>query len=303
MRDFIIRAGALVALALFASSAHAQGTGMTREEAMRLYAAGGFPISADGKAPTNKCGKAANPRITFVDVNGDGRKDALFIDSGPCYAPDGRWFSIATRDANGSWRGVAGATGTVQTVGTATRGWFDLNWTSQGKTVPLRYDGTRYATPGATAAAVPASPRAPTPAAKPPTGDAAIFAAAGLTRHGSQWRSDCEIPPDSAYSPGTIASRQDLNGDGRPEAVVTEGSAACYGMTGEHFWLVSQQADGSWKAIHDETGIAEFLKTKGVGGWPDISVGGPGFCFPVMRWNGSAYVRNRFEYEGKACRP
>jgi hypothetical protein len=74
-------------------------------------------------------------------------------------------------------------------------------------------------------------------------------------------------------------------------------------MTGEHFWLVSQQADGGWKLIYDETGIAEFLPTKGVGGWPDISVGGPGFCFPVMRWTGQAYVRNRFAYEGKPCRP
>jgi hypothetical protein len=39
-----------------------------------------------------------------------------------------------------------------------------------------------------------------------------------------------------------------------------------------------------------------------VGGWPDISVGGPGFCFPVMRWNGRAYVRRRMEYDGKPCK-
>jgi len=36
---------------------------------------------------------------------------------------------------------------------------------------------------------------------------------------------------------------------------------------------------------------------------PDMSVGGPGFCFPVLRWNGKAYVQNRYQYEGKACRP
>ena len=39
------------------------------------------------------------------------------------------------------------------------------------------------------------------------------------------------------------------------------------------------------------------------GGWPDIQMGGPGFCFPVWRWNGSAYALNRFEYEGKRCKP
>jgi len=45
------------------------------------------------------------------------------------------------------------------------------------------------------------------------------------------------------------------------------------------------------------------LKTRGAGGWPDILVGGPGFCFPVERWNGKAYELHRFEYEGKRCKP
>jgi hypothetical protein len=51
------------------------------------------------------------------------------------------------------------------------------------------------------------------------------------------------------------------------------------------------------------TGIPEFLKTKGADGWPDISVGGPGFCFPVERWNGREYKFQRWEYDGKACKP
>jgi hypothetical protein len=51
------------------------------------------------------------------------------------------------------------------------------------------------------------------------------------------------------------------------------------------------------------SGIPEFLRTKGAGGWPDISIGGPGFCFPVARWNGKVYAQHRFEYEGKRCTP
>jgi hypothetical protein len=50
-------------------------------------------------------------------------------------------------------------------------------------------------------------------------------------------------------------------------------------------------------------GIPEFLKTTGVNGWPDVSVGGPGFCFPVERWNGKEYKLQRYEYEGKQCKP
>lgn len=132
--------------------------------------------------------------------------------------------------------------------------------------------------------------------------DAAIFRAAGFTNKGRYWTSGCD-EPGAAYTPGQIERVGDLNGDGRPEAVVSESSAFCYGNTGTAFWLLSQQAGGSWKRIYNEVGIPEYLKTKGVGGWPDISVGGPGFCFPVMRWNGTAYALNRSEYEGKRCKP
>jgi hypothetical protein len=67
--------------------------------------------------------------------------------------------------------------------------------------------------------------------------------------------------------------------------------------------LVSKQADGSWKRIAAAQGIPTFLGTKGAGDWPDIEVGGPGFCFPVQRWNGREYVLHHHSYEGKPCRP
>lgn len=131
--------------------------------------------------------------------------------------------------------------------------------------------------------------------------DAAIFRAAGLRNTSHGWISGCDEsgqPP----SPATIDERRDLNGDGRPEAVISESSGYCYGNTGQAFWLLSQQADGSWKLMAHETGIPEFLASKGTGGWPDLSVGGPGFCFPVLRWNGRSYAFHRRAYEGKPCR-
>ncbi len=93
-----------------------------------------------------------------------------------------------------------------------------------------------------------------------------------------------------------------MNGDKLPEVVITEGGTFCYGNTGTAYSLVGKQANGSWKLITSGTGILGFLPTKGVGGWPDIEVGGPGFCFPVERWNGSRYALHRHEYEGKPCR-
>jgi hypothetical protein len=140
-------------------------------------------------------------------------------------------------------------------------------------------------------------------AAPLPADKAAIFTAAGFVRHGTDWRtSNCEGMEGASYAPGAIDDYRDLNGDGRPEAVVSEGSANCYGNTETHFWLLSKQASGAWKLIYNETAVPEFLKTKGVGGWPDLLLGGPGFCFPVVRWNGKAYVHHGQQYEGKPCK-
>jgi hypothetical protein len=288
-----LRLVALGTLAM-ASPTFAQTPQISRAEAAQLYAAGGFPIVKN--QPTGPCGAPAKPTITFVDMNADKRPEALFIDRGQCYLPDRAWFSIAAKGADGKWRQLIGQNGTVKTIGTMTGGWFDLQWTSNGKAQPLRYDGTGYTVPKPLKAATPSK----TPVAA--GGDAAIYRAAGFTKRGNQWRSDCDDPDTLSYSPGTIESRSDLNGDGRPEAVVTEGGTYCYGNTGTGFWLVSQQADGSWKLMTSSHGIPQFLKTKGVDGWPDIQIGGPGFCFPVSRWNGKAYVSHRREYEGKPCK-
>ncbi len=127
----------------------------------------------------------------------------------------------------------------------------------------------------------------------------AVFKAAGAVQRGGKWII-CKDDPQAEGA--SIDDVRDLNGDGRPEAVVSEGGTYCYGMTGQGFTLLSRQANGGWKVITGDIGIPEFMKTRGVGGWPDISVGGPGFCFPVQRWNGKAYVVQRHEYEGKPCR-
>jgi hypothetical protein len=131
---------------------------------------------------------------------------------------------------------------------------------------------------------------------------AAAFQAAGFQRQGGQWR-QCDDPGTASYAPGAIERVVDLNGDGRPEVLISEGSVFCHGMTGLGYSLVSQQADGGWKLLDRGTGIPTFLATRGTNGWQDIEVGGPGFCFPVLRWNGREYALQRHQYEGKNCQP
>ena len=135
-----------------------------------------------------------------------------------------------------------------------------------------------------------------------PADEAAAFKAAGYVQRGKQWRGDCGDPGMAAYMPPETETVRDLNGDGRPEAVIVEGSTFCYGITGQGFVLVSQQADGSRMQLARESGVPRFLATHGKDSWPDVEVGGPGFCFPVQRWNGRTYAPHRMEYEGKPCR-
>jgi hypothetical protein len=140
-------------------------------------------------------------------------------------------------------------------------------------------------------------------APSPSKSDRAIFAAAGMVWKGGAWRSNCDDPGTAGYLGGAIERLGDLNGDGREEVIVTEGSSYCYGAAETAFWLLSAQPGGKWRLIHRDTGVPVMLKTRGMANWPDVAIGGPGFCFPVKRWNGTAYVPNRFEYEGKRCRP
>lgn len=96
--------------------------------------------------------------------------------------------------------------------------------------------------------------------------------AAGFKLKGKRWQAGDD--PTPTYSPGAMKDVRDLIGDGLPEAIITEGG----------------------------TGMLNILNTKGTGNWPDLEIGGPGFCFPVERWNGREYALHRHQYEGKACR-
>lgn len=120
----------------------------------------------------------------------------------------------------------------------------------------------------------------------------AVFKAAKFKKKGKSWVS-CDK--------GKISEVRDINGDGLPEAIVVEGSFSCFGNIGVANYIVSKQPDGKWKLVASVSGFPKFLNGPTVNGWPDLEIGGPGFCFPVLRWNGQKYEHNRNEYEGKPC--
>ena len=145
-----------------------------------------------------------------------------------------------------------------------------------------------------------ATTQAEAPPEVPFVPDAEILAAAGFTLSEGVW-GKCGDPGTASYEGGAVLRQGDFNGDGRTDAIVTEGGTYCFGMTGTGYTLVSRQADGSWTIMDERQGIARLLDSKGADGWPDIEVGGPGFCFPVLRWNGTEYAVDRMEYEGQPC--
>ncbi|MEJ5862935.1 VCBS repeat-containing protein [Pseudomonas farsensis] len=120
------------------------------------------------------------------------------------------------------------------------------------------------------------------------------FKAAGFT----QEPTECELEEEGGYEPPSMQPR-DINGDGRPDALITESSVYCYGNARTGFYLVSQQADGKWRQLASGEGEVNFLSTSGKDGWPDIEIAGPGFCRPVLRYDGEIFRPH--ERAGSGC--
>jgi hypothetical protein len=87
----------------------------------------------------------------------------------------------------------------------------------------------------------------------------------------------------------TEVDEEDLNGDGVPEVFVLGGNSCTSGMSGYNLTLFIRDAEGGWGMnLGFPAGGWTKLET-GNQGWPDLSIGGPGFCEAVYRWDGATY--------------
>jgi hypothetical protein len=104
----------------------------------------------------------------------------------------------------------------------------------------------------------------------------------------------CEQPASSQVS------LRDLNGDGTSEVFVLFGNACLSGFAGSSLALYIKDASGKYQVnLGFPAGGYDVLETKNAG-YPDLQIGGPGFCHPVWRWNGKTYdfLRNQEEEPG-----
>jgi hypothetical protein len=87
----------------------------------------------------------------------------------------------------------------------------------------------------------------------------------------------------------TQTEEDDLNGDGIPEVFVLGGNSCTSGMAGSSLSLFIKNAEGSWGMnLGFPAGGWTKLEAENLG-YPDLSIGGPGFCEAVYRWDGSSY--------------
>ena len=91
------------------------------------------------------------------------------------------------------------------------------------------------------------------------------------------------------YPFGITVLPTDLNKDGKEEIFIGFGNGYTSGNTGSSIALFIKNAAGVYEMNFGFPGMLPDVLTTANKGYPDLVVGGPGFEFPVFRWNGKAY--------------
>jgi hypothetical protein len=98
------------------------------------------------------------------------------------------------------------------------------------------------------------------------------------------------LDKDSKEYPFTITVLPtDLNKDGKEEIFISFGNTYTSGNTGSSIALFIKNAAGVYEMNFGFPGMLPDVLTTTNKDYPDLVIGGPGFEFPVFRWNGKAY--------------
>ena len=85
----------------------------------------------------------------------------------------------------------------------------------------------------------------------------------------------------------------DMNKDGKEEIFISYGNGYTSGNTGSSIVVFIKNAAGTYALHLGSPGTIPDLLTTSNLGYPDLLIGGPGFEFPVLRWNGKTFANNR----------
>ena len=88
---------------------------------------------------------------------------------------------------------------------------------------------------------------------------------------------------------------RDLNADGTDEVIVDAGNGCMSGAAGTSVTVFRRAPSGGYEPVLGLPGmIAEVREAANIA-YPDLLVGGPGFCFGLWRWDGEQYAHFRNE--------
>jgi hypothetical protein len=95
------------------------------------------------------------------------------------------------------------------------------------------------------------------------------------------------------YPFDAIVYPTDMNKDSKEEIFVSFGNTYTSGMTGQSIVLFIKDATGKYVSQLGFPGTVPDALPATANKYPDLVIGGPGFEFPVWRWNGKAYALHR----------
>ncbi|MFM9911868.1 MAG: hypothetical protein ACKVOW_21290 [Chitinophagaceae bacterium] len=85
----------------------------------------------------------------------------------------------------------------------------------------------------------------------------------------------------------------DVNKDGQEEIFITFGNSYTSGSTGSSVLVFIKNAAGKYIPHLGFPGTTPEALAVSNKGYPDLLIGGPGFEFPIWKWNGTGYVFSR----------
>jgi hypothetical protein len=108
-----------------------------------------------------------------------------------------------------------------------------------------------------------------------------------LSKDKKQFIADAE---SADYPFDAIVYPTDMNRDGKEEVFVSYGNTYTSGMAGQSIALFIKDPTGIYRSQLGVSGTVPDALPAATNKYPDLVVGGPGFEFPIWRWNGKEYV-------------